>query len=233
MADFASNEGICFPGHDRLAEDCGITSRYVQTVLDSLAAKGHLTIKTEAKRVMRSESRYSYVVHPTPELSSTVTPELSRTDTGTVSRRHRNSVAPTPELSRTPILTITNHQVNHQGTGRTSPIQSREVWKLLKDEETLTSRIKREVESSKPDTVLIESLKAERLTVRTEMKKTGTRPSCAPKIWEPRSIRMLFREAEWSRQNPANSSTKSKESLSRPYQPRENDIADGLRVCGL
>lgn len=47
----------------------------------------------------------------------------------------------------------------------------RALWQLLRDEETLTKRIRQESESTKPDRLLIESLKAQRRHVRDEMKE--------------------------------------------------------------
>lgn len=46
----------------------------------------------------------------------------------------------------------------------------RAPWQLLRDEETLTKRIRQEAESTNPDRPLIESLKAQRRQVRDEMK---------------------------------------------------------------
>ena len=49
-------------------------------------------------------------------------------------------------------------------------VKKRETWQLLSDERQLTERIKQELKSLKPDQVLIESLKLQRVQVRTEMK---------------------------------------------------------------
>lgn len=46
----------------------------------------------------------------------------------------------------------------------------REIWKLLKDEETLKKRLSSEKESCKPDQKLIEALRAQLKTVRDEIK---------------------------------------------------------------
>lgn len=49
-------------------------------------------------------------------------------------------------------------------------MRKREVWQLLRDEQSLTERIKKEAEGCKPDPVLLDSLKKARAAVRAEMK---------------------------------------------------------------
>jgi predicted transcriptional regulator len=125
LADFADKDGQCFPGHARIATDCGLTERSVRDALRCLQERGHITIKRDVKKASRGDSVFTYRVHPTPENASGatqenashVTPEIGASDTGKLPSRHRKTVHPTPENGARPNKRTPINQFNHQGTG--------------------------------------------------------------------------------------------------------------------
>ena len=116
LADRADQNGHCFPGHESLADDCGLSVRTVRDMLWVIQTKGHLTIQEEACRSARGTPRFSYNVHPlTPKAVSGVTGENAALDTGKEALPHGKPTAPTPENGATPIITSKNPKINHQG----------------------------------------------------------------------------------------------------------------------
>jgi acetylornithine deacetylase/succinyl-diaminopimelate desuccinylase-like protein len=122
LADRANLQNESFPGHRLIANETGLSERTVRDTLPKIATKGHLTIRSEAHRANKNESRFVYIVHPkTPESASratqervsTVTPENGARDTGKRPFPHRKNSVPTPENGARHI-TIEN-QINPKG----------------------------------------------------------------------------------------------------------------------
>jgi enamine deaminase RidA (YjgF/YER057c/UK114 family) len=108
LADFAGSDGErCFPSHERVAADCGLTARSLGKVLKSLAAKKHLTIKERCAHSAKVSSRFGYVIHPAiPERRSCVTPDRHDATPELDDTPHRNA-APAP-IKEPPVLTTNN-----------------------------------------------------------------------------------------------------------------------------
>lgn len=110
LADRADDDtGECWPGHESLAKDCGMTTKSVGGHLTPLATERHITIRKNSHRADRGKSRHSYLVHPvtpedissaTPEDISPVTPEKDGGDTGKFRPPHRK-VSPSPYIEPT------------------------------------------------------------------------------------------------------------------------------------
>lgn len=114
LADRANANGECFPGHKRIAKECSLTVRSVQTALKILQDKGHLTINRRARR-SNGNPLLSFTIHPlTPEAVSGVTPENDATDTRSLRSTHRKPTTATPENRANPIYRTQTNQFNPQ-----------------------------------------------------------------------------------------------------------------------
>lgn len=78
-----------------------------------------------------------------------------------VNRREVKAPAPREEKTEQRLTTRPSCQANGK----------RQLWQLLADEQTLTTRIRHECESQKPDRELITALKTERTKIREQLKQ--------------------------------------------------------------
>jgi len=143
LADRADQDGHCWPSHQSIADDCGLTERTVRDALPKIQSKGHLTIKQDTCRSSKGFSRYSYIVHPlTPEARSGVTPEASAADTGKRPPPHRRNSVPTPEAGAAPNMNLLN-LVNHQGNQPPTEFVKLKGWQLRNDYRNSTDPVER------------------------------------------------------------------------------------------
>ena len=96
---------------------------------------------------------------------------ISRKQSALRVKAHRSNVACNGHV------TPHSHKSESESEGKSararpeSPPRKRENWQLLKDEQALTDRIKKEAEACKPDAGLIAALKGQRQKIRDEMKR--------------------------------------------------------------
>lgn len=174
LADRANiDDGKCFPAHETIAEDCGMTERSVRDKLEALETKGHITIAEEKHRVIKLKSRFKYTVHPvlTPENGSSVTPENGAADAGKLEHRHRNATTPTPENGATPIYITPKNHINHKGNQEPSPLSSLSGWQLKKDLAEENKQIDKLVGSSDKD--LLAYHRSQRDAIKAEQRRRG------------------------------------------------------------
>lgn len=102
LADYADENGTCFPKHETTAQRIGSTVRTVQRALSALEESGHVTMKHQYRDDGRFRSnRYQLrVSDELPRQSVRVTPTESRDDPDTESPLPRQSVATTPTQCR-------------------------------------------------------------------------------------------------------------------------------------
>jgi DNA-binding transcriptional MocR family regulator len=160
LADRANVNSKAWPHLPTIARQTGLHRRTIMRALERLEAHGHMTVERKAGCSNR------YTVHPTKDAPTGVTKSP-------VTQCHVTGVTKSP-LPVTPRHQHPNPHRTINGTGKTSPRLKRENWQLLRDEESLTKRIKSEAEACNPDKDLIEALKTERRNVRDEMKGKPT-----------------------------------------------------------
>lgn len=123
LADRANAQNEAFPGHRLIASETGLSERTVRDKLPEIAAKGHLTIRSEGHRASKDKSLFTYLVHPKAparasrvreEPVSAVTRENGAADTGGPASPHRKNGAATAENGARPYITSLN-QSNPQG----------------------------------------------------------------------------------------------------------------------
>lgn len=112
LADRADKQDTCFPGHDLIATDCGLSDRSVRAVIHSLQSKGQITTKRAARHSYKGGSLFKYHVHPTPEAVSGVTPEAGALHTGKGRTPHRKITYATPEAGAGTIYGTQRNQFN-------------------------------------------------------------------------------------------------------------------------
>lgn len=161
LADFADSNGIAFPSHKRLAEDCALSERHLQRVIDALTKKRHVSIKATGKRAAKGRSRFDYSIHPTPDTVSTVTPDMVSNDTGHGVARHRTFETRPNKGNR-----------NEPSRGEKAPSEMQD-WQLEKDEERLRRQIERLTNASKQDPQLLAVKRARLLALKEEAKRRG------------------------------------------------------------
>jgi len=126
----------------------------------------------QRKKFMRSEfdppeDQQNFLIPPTKEVEvggkRRADHPLIKNKTG------NNNSTDGHEISSAPPKCEPAHNGVARGTGKP------ELWKLLKDEKELTTRIRQERESTAPDRPLIESLKLKRMAIRKQLALPETR----------------------------------------------------------
>jgi DNA-binding transcriptional MocR family regulator len=160
LSDRANVNSKAWPHLPTIARQTGLGRRTVIEAMKRIEARGYVTVTRELG------CSNSYIIHPVKDA-------LTGAATALVRRTHATGAATAP-LPVQPRHQHPNHHGISKGTGKAAPRFKRENWKLLRDEESLTKRIKSEAESCNPDKDLIEALKTERRNIRDEIKGIST-----------------------------------------------------------
>ena len=129
LADYADEDGACFPAHGKTAKRIGGSVITVKRAVKSLAEKGYLRI-VERKRDNKSQTSNRYYLN------------LNRPDDGGITE-----IPPAGMPTDTPLTTITNHHICYedsaesptgattgQAPSRNSPGPKRDKWGVLESD---------------------------------------------------------------------------------------------------
>jgi hypothetical protein len=62
LADYADDDGLAWPGHERIATECGLSERTVTRVISNLIETGEIEIETQARR--HDATTYRLLIRP-------------------------------------------------------------------------------------------------------------------------------------------------------------------------